>query len=293
MGLVSKTMAIDDAFPEGYFWAAKHYAIDDIHVADELVYPKGSTLTDSQVSSLLAEDPEAGLQLFRQHWFVDYDTVGYLMDIGVKSMEIFGMDEGDIMSNYKDLNFAPPILHYEGEKVQANWLYDFLDTPYPVRPLVKATMPSFSLSDKELKGLVAFFTAKEGLDHPYFPIHELSTDKTDKAEQVFKLCLQCHYFDQSRLHEQKDFGDLKGPNLAEAKRRLRPSYIKQWVKFPDLIVPGTQMKNFFYDFNIDERFMEIEGDETGIEDISQEEKLEMMSKFLMNPYKNSKLSVQR
>jgi mono/diheme cytochrome c family protein len=293
IGLSTRRMPIDDNFPEGYFWSAKTYALDDINVDDTLLYSKGTALTDARVSSLLTKNPEMDTLLFNKRWFVDYDSVGYLMDMEIKEMEIVGMDEGDIMSNYKGLNFAPPILHYEGAKVQANWLHDFLNTPYPIRPLVKATMPSFKFSEDEKKDLVAFFTAKEGLDHPYFEVHELNAKETETAEKVFKLCLQCHYFNQTRLADKKEFGDLKGPNLAEVKRRLRPEYIKQWVKYPDLMIPGTQMKNFFFDFNIDDRFVEIDGDETGIRDVSQKEKIEMMSRFLMNPYKNSKLSIQR
>lgn len=293
MGLVAKEMELNDDFPDGFFWAATSYATDDIELNGKVLYPKGSEIGEEQVAELLLQDPEIDNILFKQRWFVDYDGVGYLMDMGLKKMKVLGIDEGDIMTNYKDLNFAPPILNYEGMKVQSNWLYEFLDNPYPIRPLTKATMPTFNFSRKDMAGLVAFFAAKEGLANPYFAVGELGTEETDRAEQVFKICLQCHYFDQARLHDKKGFADLKGPNLAEVKRRLRPKYIRQWVKFPDLIVPTTQMKNFFYEFDVDNRFEEISRDETGITDISQEEKIDMMARFLMNPYKNAKLSIQR
>ncbi len=295
MGLTAKEIPIgtEEGIQEGYFWAAADYALEDIVVDDTVLYPRGTELSGQQGEDLIAAHPEVAQLVFRKNWFVDYDTEGYLMDFGLKSIKVLGMDEGDIMANYKDLNFAPPILHYEGAKVQANWLHGFLDNPYPVRPLTKATMPTFNFAPGDINNLVTFFTAKEGLDNPYFAVNELDAGQTGRAEEVFKICLQCHYFNQQRLLDKKGFADLKGPNLAEVKRRLRPEYIKQWVKFPDLILPGTQMKNFFFDFDIDNRFAEIAHDETGITDLSAKEKIEMMARFLMNPFKNKTLSIQR
>lgn len=293
MGLTVREMDINDDFPEGWFWAAATYALEDIVIDGQVVHAQGDEIDEAEAEALVAQDPDIADILFNKRWFLDYDNVGYLMDMGLKKVKVFGMDEGDIMPNYKNLNFGPPILHYEGIKVQPNWLSQFLTEPYPIRPLTKATMPTFSLSREEIENLVAFFVAKDGMDKMYFPVEELTVEETDKAEQVFKICLQCHYFDQSRLYDKSRFEDLKGPNLAEVKRRLRPRYIQKWVRFPDLVIPGTQMKNFFYEFNIDDRFGEIARDETGVTDLEPEEKVHMMANFLMNPFKSARLSVQR
>jgi hypothetical protein len=86
---------------------------------------------------------------------------------------------------------------------------------------------------------------------------------------------------------------LKGPNLAEVKRRLRPEYIKQWIKFPELVIPGTQMKNFFYYFDIYARFEKLEQDETGFPEIPPDKKIDMMAQFLMNPFMGTTLSATR
>ncbi len=292
MGLTSVAMEVGEDFPDGYFWAAASYAVEDIEVNGELRFPRGNELSEAEVEELLLLQPESEDLLFRRNWFVDYDTAGYLLDSAFREIKIHGMHEGDILGNYKDLNFAPPILHYEGTKVQPNWLHEFLRAPYPVRPLTKATMPTFNLSEEDRNVLVAFFVAKDS-GRQYFPVIELASTETAKAEQVFKLCLQCHYFDQERLHDKQGFGDLKGPNLAEAKRRLRPEYIQRWIKYPDLVIPGTQMKNFFYDFDIDTRFTEVSRDETGVTDIGQKEKIELMARFLANPFKAARLAIQR
>ena len=221
--------------------------------------------------------------------------VDYLkLDMGFKSISAAGMDEGQILANYKDLNFGPPILNYEGIKVQPNWLFQFLKAPYPIRPLTKATMPTFNLAEDEVVALVGFFQARDDIGlNPFFATPELQRTETATAEKVFKVCLQCHYFDQERTQSRYRFGNLKGPNLAEAKRRLRPEYINRWIKYPDLVIPGTQMKNFFYYFDIYVRFERLENDETGLPAIPPDKKILMMAQFLMNPFRGTALAASR
>ncbi len=293
-GLTSREIDLRELPENDYLWAATTVVLEDVTAENGTLWRKGAQLNEAQATALLAADPEAERSLFRQRWFIDEDSAAYLLDAGIERLPVLGLGEGDIVGLYKDLNFAPPLLHHEGRKAQPDWLHAFLATPYPVRPLTKATMPTFNLTAAERSGLVAFFTAKEGLSaHPYCAIDELDLKQTTRAEAVFKLCLQCHAFDQQRIADKAGFEDLKGPNLAEVKRRLRPDYIRDWVRFPELVIPGTQMKNFFYDFDIDNRFSEIGRDETGLSDISPEEKIELMARFLMNPFKNARLSVQR
>jgi len=293
-GLSSREIDLKELPENDYLWAAATVVLEDVVVDETTSWPKGTRLDETRTAALLAADPEAGRQLFFQRWFIDGDTAGYLLDAGIERLPVLGLGEGDIVGLYKDLNFAPPILHFEGRKVQPNWLYAFLDNPYAIRPLTRATMPTFNLSPDEISGLVAFFSAKEGLGaNHYFAVDELNLQQTEKGEAVFRLCLQCHAFDQQRIEDKTGFEDLKGPNLAEVKRRLRPDYIREWVRFPDLIIPGTQMKNFFYDFDIDNRFEEISRDETGLTGIPPEEKIDLMARFLMNPFKNARLSIQR
>jgi len=291
IGLVKKPMKLTQDIVDSYFWAASNYALEDILTNGETLYKKGRELTDGQFNAVAKEHPETQKLLFRNRWFLDIDAVDYLnLDMGFKSVNASGMDEGQILANYKDLNFAPPILHYEGIKVQPNWMFQFLKAPYPIRPLTKATMPTFNLTESEIVDIVGFFQARDGIGHnPFFATPEIERTETRTAEKIFKVCLQCHYFDQKRTENKDRFGGLKGPNLAEAKRRLRPEYIKRWIKFPELIIPGTQMKNFFYYFDIYERFEKLEKDETGFPGIPPNEKIDLMAGFLMNPLRGASL----
>ena len=45
--------------------------------------------------------------------------------------------------------WLPPPLHHEGEKVQTDWLHDFLMDPTPIRPAVVLRMPNFHMSSDE------------------------------------------------------------------------------------------------------------------------------------------------
>jgi mono/diheme cytochrome c family protein len=295
IGLVKRPLELSQDNADKYFWSASNYVLEDISLNGGTQYAKSQQLSDLKYKALVAKDPQTVNQLFRQRWFLDFDAVDYLnLDMGFKSLNASGMDEGQILSNYKDLNFGPPILNYEGIKVQPNWLFQFLKAPYPIRPLTKATMPSFTLTEDEIVDLVGFFQARDDISHnPFFATPELQRTETGTAEKIFKVCLQCHYFDQKRTRSKDRFGNLKGPNLAEAKRRLRPEYIKRWIKFPELVIPGTQMKNFFYYFDIYARFEELETDETGFPEIPPEKKIAMLAQFLMNPFMGSALAINQ
>lgn len=66
----------------------------------------------------------------------------------------------------KARNKLPPPLLREGERVQPNWLYQFLLKPYAIRPSVVLRMPQFNLSPEEVTALVQYFNAVETLTNP-------------------------------------------------------------------------------------------------------------------------------
>jgi mono/diheme cytochrome c family protein len=295
IGLTQKPLKLIEDNADKYFWSASNFVLEDISVKGQTLYQKGRELSDLQFKTLVRQHPQMEKSVFSNRWFLDIDSVDYLnLDMGFKNVTASGMDEGGILTHYKDLNFGPPILNYEGIKVQPNWLFQFLKSPYLIRPLTKATMPTFNLTEDELVSLVQFFQARDEINHnPFFSTPELMRTETGPAEKIFKVCLQCHYFDQERTQSKDRFGNLKGPNLAEVKRRLRPEYIKMWIKFPELVIPGTQMKNFFYYFDIYVRYEKLEKDETGLPNISPEKKIAMMAQFLMNPFMGTTLAESR
>ncbi len=79
----------------------------------------------------------------------------------------------------KSFAAGPPSLFFEGEKVQPGWLFQFLLSPYQIRPLAVLRMPKFNLSDHDAQTLVNYFAAANkatnpgiGLTYPYLTVPE-------------------------------------------------------------------------------------------------------------------------
>ena len=87
---------------------------------------------------------------------------------------------------------APPALLAEGEKVQSEWLFQFLKNPGRIRPWLKVRMPNFRFSDEEANTLVQYFMASTntGTFDSSPEIHENLAD----GQQIFTTfqCASCH-----------------------------------------------------------------------------------------------------
>jgi cytochrome c2 len=76
---------------------------------------------------------------------------------------------------------VPPVLLWEGERVQPQWLFQFLLDPYKVREMAVLRMPKFNMSKEEAQTLVDYFAAVErrvnpniNLIYPYIKTPQLS-----------------------------------------------------------------------------------------------------------------------
>ncbi len=152
---------------------------------------------------------------------------------------------GDILKAYADdINQGPPRLVNEGHRVQTNWLYHFFGNVEPIRPWLQIRMPSFNLSLEEKNKLVAGF--QQGAQQGTFEEPEMTVAwEPGEKEGAVKLwnsynCVSCH-----SIGFTKD--TPLAPNLHLASKRLRPSWIKLWLKNPQGILPGTVMPSFFGD----------------------------------------------
>lgn len=155
--------------------------------------------------------------------------------------------------------WLPPPLFGEGEKVQSNWLYEFLLDPYPIRPAVFLRMPKFNMSNDEATKLVNYFAAVDNAAYPYeasplrkdYRLAELQSKYAEGAEGRNRLddamkivmdrknfCAQCH---QIADFDPGGNPRAKGPNLADVYRRLRPEYVRDWIANPKMILPYTGM----------------------------------------------------
>ncbi|HEY3393105.1 MAG TPA: PDZ domain-containing protein, partial [Lacipirellulaceae bacterium] len=129
--------------------------------------------------------------------------------------------------------WLPPPLHHEGEKVQTDWLHDFLMDPIALRPAAVMRMPNFHMSSDEASKLVNYFAAKSNAEFPYeyntrrrggylARLEESHPELLDDAMKIVtdgNYCVKCHSIGDFEVR-----GAVKtlGPDLDQVYRRLRP-----------------------------------------------------------------------
>jgi mono/diheme cytochrome c family protein len=156
---------------------------------------------------------------------------------------------GAIRARYQDApTMAPPILNGEGSKVQADWLFNFIKQPVPLRPWLKVRMPTFGLTDQEANTIVQYFGAVDNVQVPFVHINESRLDPAalTAAEKLtsgdYFNCFSCH-----QQGDQHPEGPPEGwaPDLGMARHRLNPEWIVRWLRNPQKVQPGTKMPSFY------------------------------------------------
>ncbi|MDA7978612.1 MAG: hypothetical protein MPJ50_07560 [Pirellulales bacterium] len=158
--------------------------------------------------------------------------------------------------------WGPPPLFNEGEKVQTEWLYNFMLEPVPLRPAAVLRMPKFNLSRDEARALANYFAARDNAHYPY-DFESRSLFQTDEsrlstsgealeadAETLVRLkdamtivtnsnyCIKCH-----KIGDYSPGGDLTAlaPNLERTYERIRPEFLYPWLANPKRKLPYTGM----------------------------------------------------
>lgn len=151
---------------------------------------------------------------------------------------------GNIVKKYKDKNNAPPYLNGEGNKVQPDWLYSFLNNVVTLRPWLKIRMPSFKMPKEDSTKLVEYFAAVDNKMRPYIHFEPKSRkEQLIEGKNLFNKaeCVSCH----GEWPPPSGKEPPSAPNLNLAKKRLRPEWIVAWLKDPQKIMPGTKMPTFW------------------------------------------------
>ncbi|WP_428306078.1 hypothetical protein [Lacipirellula sp.] len=148
--------------------------------------------------------------------------------------------------------WLPPPLMDEGKKVQTDWLHGFLMDPSAIRPAVVMRMPNFHMSSEEAEKLVNYFAAMSDAKYPYeykqqqrasylTNLNAAGGDPLGEAMTIVtngNYCVKCHAVaDFAPQGDPNTFG----PNLADAQRRLRPEFTRNWIANPARILPYTGM----------------------------------------------------
>jgi cytochrome c551/c552 len=191
-------------------------------------------------------DQRAAIQ---KGWWIatKYNCIGcHQIGIGQRSV-LMGLPQyqGENKQN------LPPVLTSEGARVNPEWLKGFLANPSlsttdvnrnGVRSYLQVRMPTFFLSDDEIRSLVLFFQAMSSQPQPFIPqkLPPVTTAEKDMARQLFTStaapCLKCHATGDP-AHDKTAIA----PNFLFAKERLQPAWTARWLVNPALIAPGTAM----------------------------------------------------
>ena len=192
--------------------------------------------------SFKADHSKRARQLFAGRRMVqEYNCVG--------CHEING-DGGYVRKYYeKNPTLAPPVLNGEGEKVQANWLFGFLQNPEnPIRPWLKVRMPTFGFDGPHADTFVNYFAALSEVEIPYvhFDKAQVPAGYLEAGRKLFSD----DYFECGSCHVQgnkKPDGPVEdwAPDLNLANQRLNPAWIEKWILDPQKLQPGTKMPAFY------------------------------------------------
>jgi Cytochrome c len=188
-------------------------------------------------------------------WIVTkYNCIGcHQIGIGQRSILMdLPMYQGENKQN------LPPVLTTEGARVNPEWLKGFLANPAlsttdtnrnGVRSYLQVRMPTFSLSDDEIRKLVLFFEALSSQPDPYIPpkAPEITEAERAMARNLFTSnaapCLKCHAVGNP-AHDKNAIA----PNFLLAKDRLQTPWTERWLVDPAKIIPGTAMPSGLFRF---------------------------------------------
>jgi cytochrome c2 len=155
---------------------------------------------------------------------------------------------GQIRVVTEDPGAAPPVLDGEGAKVREKWLHEFLKSPTVIRPWLTYRMPTFGLSEEELRTLVFYFhhLAGQKMTFGESDIPESDPESLAAGKTLFESfqCVKCHQVTQDNAAMGSSF---LAPDLHLTKSRLKPEWVRGWLRDPQVLQEGTMMPTFFSD----------------------------------------------
>jgi hypothetical protein len=165
-----------------------------------------------------------------------------IKDLNCQGCHIIEGIGGQIVDVIGDPAYSPPNLNTQGAKTQPDWLFDFFNDPYTIRPNLQVRMPLFDLSDEDWNAIISAFNHLDDETMAYENPHKFHTKTTEfkAGEKLEELgaCNNCHFYGaQFPIQGAATWA----PNLALTKDRLQPEWVVDWMREPQTIMPGTKM----------------------------------------------------
>ena len=130
-----------------------------------------------------------------------------------------------------------PDLSYEGSRAQRSWLVAFMKNPQTLRPTLTLRMPQFNMSDQEaaiLADYLAMVTQSPAVNLASVSPKDLTPDQGRLGKQLYEVKYQCQ-----SCHTIGSSGGYVGPNLSNVGNWMNAAWIAEWLKEPQVLVPGT------------------------------------------------------
>ncbi len=146
--------------------------------------------------------------------------------------------EGGLIQKYIESKvlYPPPLelgSYHVGERIKGSWLFSFLKNPTPVRTWVKMRMPTFFLTDEEVRDLTAYFEALSPVEIQY----EAGINVEKNKEHIETGVKIVNYMDCGKCHDDGE----KGIEFSIAGNRLRQDWIPKFLKDTRGMIPWTKM----------------------------------------------------
>jgi cbb3-type cytochrome oxidase cytochrome c subunit len=150
-------------------------------------------------------------------------------------------------------DIGPPSLAGIGEKLTTNVLQEVIDGKTRARPWMALRMPHFK--PEHVAALPEALVARDGIapraktsttlpslagDDAAPPSDELLETGRQLIGRTGLNCVSCH-----DMRGVKSIG-VRGPDLANVAKRVRPEWFEQWLLDPQRLAPGTRMPSVFF-----------------------------------------------
>lgn len=155
---------------------------------------------------------------------------------------------GAIAATLDEAAGQPPDLSFAGARLASPWLFAYLLDPGSTvrRPWVAPRMPTFPLGSGEANDLVRFFAARHEVPLFDTPVDEPSPTDLAVGRTVATLleCQSCHPSSGGDTAAKLSPAEL-APSYHDARERLRPQWVVEWILDPRAFVPQTPMPASF------------------------------------------------
>lgn len=128
-------------------------------------------------------------------------------------------------------------LSFEGSRAQKQWMIDFLKKPQTLRPTLIFRMPQFNMTDQEATIVADYLTMV--FQTPLVKQQPMgnkayTTEQATTGKQLYEVKYQCQ-----ACHTIGSTGGYVGPNLSNVGNWLNASWIEEWLREPQLLLPNT------------------------------------------------------